>query len=241
MKYRYLLTFPSQLFLERVTNLHLPTMHQHHMQPAPHSQHNDQQRLDGMYNQGKDTGIGGTDTIKHHHGDDGKVPRACPVGRRYNHGKSASHKHHQPGQETKVRRKIKTEKGKVEVQEIANPDAHRITHKKRHVAHTTQGHHSLPNSHYNPLNLIVHREQAQQVVEQHDYPHPAQQDDVKPHRSKQMHQRRDFGTCFLKKTHKDRHLQQEGDCGNEQDTECIEQAFGNNCPQRFDERHIVVA
>ena len=134
------------------------------MQPSPHTQHNDQQRLDGMYYQGKDTGIGGTDTVKHHHGDDGKMPRPRPVGRGHNHGKSAAHKHHQPGQETEVERKVETEKGKVKVQEIAGPDSHRIKHEKRHVTHAAQRHHPFPNAQYNALYLVVDREQAQQVV-----------------------------------------------------------------------------
>lgn len=44
------------------------------------TQQNDQKGLDTVYNQGKDSGIHFINPIKHHHGNDGEVPRPRPLG-----------------------------------------------------------------------------------------------------------------------------------------------------------------
>ena len=69
-------------------------------EPAPDAEHNDQQGLDGMDDEGKGGSIGSTDAVEHQHGDDGKMPRTCAIGGRHYHGKGASYKHYQACQKT---------------------------------------------------------------------------------------------------------------------------------------------
>ena len=68
-------------------------------EPTPDAKNNDKQGLDGMHDKGESGGIGIADAIEHHHGDDGKMPRACSVGGGNDDGKGTTHKHDQAGQE----------------------------------------------------------------------------------------------------------------------------------------------
>ena len=73
---------------------------QRNPEPAPDAEHNDQQGLNSMNDEGKGGSISITHPIKHHHGDDGKMPRTCAIGGRHYHGKGASYKHYQACQKT---------------------------------------------------------------------------------------------------------------------------------------------
>ena len=83
------------------------------------TQQNNQKGLNTMHNQGKDSGIRHIYPIKHHQSDDSKVPGSCPVGRGNNDCKRSADKHHQPGKETKVLRKLEAIESYIEMIEIA--------------------------------------------------------------------------------------------------------------------------
>ena len=134
------------------------------MHPAPHAQHNDQQRLHGMHYQRKGGSIGGTHAVEHHHGDDGKVPRARTVGRGDYDGKRAAHKHHQPGQGIEVGGKAETIKREEEVQIVARPDADGVQHEQGQAAHPPQGEDALPHVQGRPLHFLKDGQRAEQVI-----------------------------------------------------------------------------
>ena len=67
---------------------------QRQMQSAPKSQYNDKQRLDAMHDKGEEGGVRITYPLEHHHGDDGKMPRAGTIWGGHNDGERSGYKHH---------------------------------------------------------------------------------------------------------------------------------------------------
>ena len=86
------------------------------------AQQNDQKSLNTVYDQGEDSGIGLIYPIKHHHGNDGKVPRACSVGSRYNYGERTTYKHDQCRQHAQVGGKSEAIERKIEMEKVACPN-----------------------------------------------------------------------------------------------------------------------
>ena len=102
---------------------------------AIYSQQNHQKGLYSVYDQGKYPCIGCIDSVEHHHRDDGKMPRPCPIGGRNNHCKGAAYKHHQRSQHTEVLGKRKAEEGEVEMNEVTQPDKYGIGNEEEYSSH----------------------------------------------------------------------------------------------------------
>ena len=86
------------------------------------TQQNDQKGLDTVYNQGKDSGIHFINPIKHHHGNDGEVPRPRPVGSRYNYGECTDYKHDQCRHHVQVGGESEAIECKIEMEKVACPN-----------------------------------------------------------------------------------------------------------------------
>ena len=91
-----------------------------------------------MHNQREYSRISSTYSIKHHHGDDSKMPRACPIRSGYNYRKCATNKHQQGSQYAKMCCKIKTIEGDIEMQEIASPYSNSIKNEKWDISDTAK-------------------------------------------------------------------------------------------------------
>lgn len=170
------------------TALRFPAIDKHQVQRAVKAQYDDQQCLYAMHYQCKNTGIRSIHPIKHHHGDDSKVPGTCPVGCGDYDGKCPTDKHHQPRKETEMFRKLEAIESNIEMIEVAKPDEQSIKQEQRDILYVPKGHHTFPNVEYHPLHLLEEREHAQQIIQQYQHPDNAEQDDIEPRRCHQMYQ-----------------------------------------------------
>ena len=110
-------------------------------------------RLNAMHYQCKSTSIRSIHTIKHHHGDNGKMPGTCPVGCRYDYSKRPAHKHHHCSLKAKMLRKRKAIESQIEMIEIASPNKQCIENKQRNVLHIAERHYPLAYIQHNSLHF----------------------------------------------------------------------------------------
>ena len=104
--------------------------------PPPQTKHNHQQRLYAMYNQRKDSCIGGRYAIQHHHGDNGKMPWSCTIWCWYYHRYATNNECHQSASQTQVACRLKTLECQVVVKEITEPYAEGESYEQRNILHT---------------------------------------------------------------------------------------------------------
>lgn len=111
-----------------------------------------------MHNERKHAGVRDIDTIKHHHGNDGKMPRPRPVGSRDNNGKRAADKHYQRSQYAQMFGKPEAIKGNVKMEEVTEPDEERIKNKERNILYVLQRHNAFIYVQRNAFYLLIKKE-----------------------------------------------------------------------------------
>ena len=82
-----------------------------------------------MHDQRKYSGISGADAVKDHHRNDGEMPGACAVRRRYYDGDASTDEHHKSRRDGQACRKIETEERYIELDKVTKPDKERIEYK----------------------------------------------------------------------------------------------------------------
>lgn len=205
------------------------------------AEQNDQQSLYAVYNQGKYSGIGDADPVKHHHGDDGKVPRARPIGSRNNDRKRTADKHYQRSQYAQVFGKPEAIEGNIKMEKIAEPDEERIYNEEGDILYVFQRHNAFVDIQGDAFHLLIEEKSMPQVIEQDKNADDTKKNDIKPDGGKQVHQRRNFSARLLEESNKHRHLQQKSKAGNESDAKHIDQPLRHDRPEGLGKRDAIVA
>ena len=88
-----------------------------------------------MHNQGKYSRIRYIYAVKHHHGNDGEMPRSRSVGGGDDDGERAAHKHDECRQNAQMGGESEAIEGEIEMKEVASPDRQGVKDKEGNIAH----------------------------------------------------------------------------------------------------------
>ena len=132
-----------------------------------------------MHKQGKYSCIFPIYPIHHHHCYDSEMPRTSSVGSRNRYRNTAYHEHDQCRHPTQIGRKIKTEKGHVELEEIAGPDSHCIEEEQRQILDMLQRQTPYPDILQNTTHFRKESQVAQQINKQNNDCQDTDQGNVK--------------------------------------------------------------
>ena len=125
---------------------------------AVNAQQDNQERLNPVHDKSEYTGIRHIHPVKHHHGNDGKMPRTRSVGGGHNHCKRTAYEHHQGCHHAQMGSKGETIEGEIEMEKVARPYGKCIEYEEGNVAHALQRHDSFPNIKAKTFHFLIEKQ-----------------------------------------------------------------------------------
>ena len=208
-------------------------------QPGVDAEKHHEERLHGVDDEHEVEGVVGPHAVEDEHCLHGKMPRACPVGRRHDDGDAAHDEGDQRTHHAETRRGLKAKEGEIVVEEVAAPNGQREEDEQRHVFHIAQRHHALPDAAERVFHLIIYGEFLHQKVEEHGYGHAANGRHEVADSGEPAEQTVDIGAGGAEKGEEDGDLQHERDGRYHHDEQRINGTLGDNSAQSLGKRNVV--